>query len=947
MTEHDAPRDAETDFRDTGLPLAERVRHLLGLLSRDEKLAMMHQYSPGVPRLGIPPLVWGIAVRRGADPVPGATVFPQAVGLGATWNPDLLTRVGAAIAAEIRAHYHRQPTIGLAIWGPVTNLLRDPRWGRNEEGYSECPVLTSTLATAMCRGLSGQSDAGAQRATTPLLQHFLAYNHENERGTHSVLLRPRVLHEYDLRAFKAPIVDGVADGVMLSYSRVNGVPNHLSPHIRGQLRDWDPDTVVMSDAWAPSFLALDERPSFPSRLQAYAAAVRAGLDLFVDQGDRSHVITDNLGRAVADGFVREELLDAAVGRLLRMRMRWGQFDAEATDAGESGPDSPDLPAHRRLAACAAAEAIVLLSNRDSLLPLDRAAVRRVVVVGQLAAMVCRDWYAPQFDDGRTPMAGIAGLLGADRVTLVEGVDVIALRWQDGYVTSSTTPEGGPLTVRQVAVAEAAQRFAIFDWGSEVCSLRAESNGRFLRSRSNRTLVNDRAAPEGWQVRERFRLVPQGAGAVLLDVSTGRYVAPPASDGVLRTAAATAEAAAVFRVELVTDGAATVGAAAVDADVVVAIVGNHPLINGREAEDRTDIRLAPAQEKVARAAAAANQATVVALVSSYPLAVAELAAAVPAMLWSSHAGPQLGTSLADAVFGVRAPAGRLPQTWPRQVADLGDMYEYDIIKARKTYLYADVEPLFPFGHGLTYPCFWYDLEVLRPIVCVEDPIELSVEVGNPGPVESDEVLQIYGRARGSRHPRPLRQLLAFRRVHVPAGTAQTALFTIALRELAVWDVDRHEFVVEPGDYDIMLGRSSADIVTTRRLTVRAEPVGPRRLDGGPVRASDFDDYHAFWPQDDAETGLTTMTCGDAGGWLLFRDVAVRGTRVRVRAVRPTAGWAAIEFRLDDPDGRLLAVAPVVGGVDGDVIEVPICTGMDRRDILLVATGSVWLETVELY
>jgi beta-glucosidase len=940
---------AEQASTDLELPVTERVRSLLGLLSLDEKLAMMHQYSVGVPRLGIPPVTWGIAVRRGADPVPGATVFPQAIGLGATWNPDLLTRIGSVIAVEVRAYYHSLPDAGLAIWGPVANLLRDPRWGRNEEGYAECPVLTSALVTAMCRGLSGHLDPDAPRPTrmtTPVLQHFLAYNHENGGGARSVKLRPRVLHEYDLRPFKTPIVEGVADGVMLAYSRVNGVPNHLSPHIRGHLRSWDPHSVVMSDAWGPSFLVMGENESFQSRPRAYAAAVHAGLDLFVDQGDRSDIIADNLRRALKDGLLSEATLDAAVGRLLRMRIRWGQLDQGDGDGADAEPQVT-APEHGLLAARAAAEAIVLLSNRDGLLPLNPGAVRRVAVVGQLAAMVCRDWYAPQFDGGFSAVAGVAALLGRDRVILEEGVDVVALRYGDRYVTASERPDGGALTWQTTAVVQAPQAFALFDWGRDVVCLRAEVNGRFVTSLPDRTLANDQVAPNGWVVHERFKLVPHGGGAVLFDVSADRYVAPPAVDGALRVAATTVAAAAVFQIEVVADGVAAVSKAAAVADAVIAVVGNHPLINGRETDDRVDIGLAPRQAAVATAAAAANVATVVALVSSYPLAVEEIAAEVPAMVWSSHAGPELGTSLADAVFGARPPAGRLPQTWPRHVQDLGDMYEYDIIKGRKTYLYSEAEPLFPFGHGLTYTRFWYDLSLRRPILCVEDSMEVSVEVGNLGPVDSDEVIQIYARARQSRHPRPLRQLLAFRRVHIPVGTTRSESFTIPLQELALWDVDRHELVVEPGDYDIMLARSSLDIAATKQLTVRAEPAGPRRLDLGPVRASDFDDYHAFWPEDDIGTGLTTMVAGDSGGWLLFRDVSIGGTRLRVRATRAAAGWVAIEVRADGPAGELLAVVPVVAGVDGDLIDVPLSAGVERRDLYFVSLGAVRLATLQLH
>jgi beta-glucosidase len=962
MTPPDNPAAAGVDFRDAALPIADRVASLVGQLTLDEKITMMHQYSPGVPRLGIPPLVWGLPVRRGAEQVPNATVFPQAVSLGATWDTELVQRIGSVIGAEVRAGYRQRPETGLSIWGPVVNLLRDPRWGRNEEGYSECPRLTCDLAIAMCRGLSGQDGTTETRSrwqTAPVLQHFLAYNHENERATTSANLRARVLHEYDLKPFDEPLRAGVATGVMLAYGRTNGVSNHVSPQVRASVRSRHPESLVISDAWAPTMLVTDDGAPFEDRKHAYAAAVRAGLDLFVDQDSDSETVCGNLRRAVEEGLLTTEAIDESVGRLLRVRMLWGQFDAGGSGADDGAPPDPDddrTPspvgggAHRELAARAAAEAVVLLRNRDGVLPLDPATVGQVAVVGQLAGMLCRDWYSPYFPDSTPTAAGLTALLGADRVRLVEGVDRIALRLLNGggYVTTTDAPGGGVLTVERTPVVGPAQTFALLDWGADAQCLRAEINGRFVRCRSDRALANDQVSINGWQVRERFRLVPHANGWVVFDVSLGRYVAPLAGDNVLRVAAETPETAEVFARELVADGAAAAAAAAGEADAAIVIVGSHPLINGRESRDRDDLSLAPAQQTVVERVTASNRRTIVVLVSSHPLAVEWIARHVPGVLWTGHSGPELPSALAAAVLGLHAPAGRLPQTWPRGVEELGDIVDYDIIRGRRTYLYSESKPLFPFGHGLTYSRFGYHLELRRPVLCPQDTVEVTAEVRNLGPVDSDEVIQVYGRIRESRHPRPVRQLLAFRRVRVPVGHVRVERFDVPLGELAMWDVDRHEHVVEPGVYDFMLGRSAADIVATASVTVRGEPPGPRRLDRTPVWVCDFDDYHAFGPDEDAATGLTTMAVPEGGGWLLFRDVVLGAhlDRVVVRASRTEPGWSAVEIRWGAPDGDLIAVAPVVAGTGDREIDVPLRPVVARGDLYLVATGEMRISTIRV-
>ena len=263
--------------------LGLRADEILAQLTTEEKIGLLHQWSPGVPRLGIAPFRTGTEALHGAAWLGPATVFPQAVGLGATWDPDLVGAVGAAVGAEVRALHRRDPAVSLNVWAPVVNLLRDPRWGRNEEGYAEDPLLTARLATAYCAGLRGGDPVFWQ--TAPLLKHFLAHNNETARDTTSALVRARLLHEYELPPFHGPVRAGVAAGVMPAYSLVNGRPNHVSPLLGDVLRGWaDADgLVVCSDAYAPSNL-VDTEHYFARHEESHAAALRAGVDSFTDQG---------------------------------------------------------------------------------------------------------------------------------------------------------------------------------------------------------------------------------------------------------------------------------------------------------------------------------------------------------------------------------------------------------------------------------------------------------------------------------------------------------------------------------------------------------------------------------------------------------------------------------------------------------------------------------------
>ncbi|RSS86804.1 glycoside hydrolase family 3 protein, partial [Streptomyces sp. WAC02707] len=252
-----APTPPTPPFRDPRLPLEKRVDDLLSRLTLDEKTAFLHQFAPAVERLGVAAFRTGQEALHGVAWMGPATVFPQAVGLGATWNEDLVRRVGEAVSKEARAMRARDERVGLNVWSPTVNLLRHPLWGRNEEGYSEDPRLTSAIATAYTRGLRG--DHPVYWRTAPVLKHWLAHNNEADRDTSSSSVRPRVLHEYDLRAFRETVEAGAVAGVMPAYNLVNGRPNHVSPYLAEHLRAWTrEELLVCSDAGAPSNLVDSE-----------------------------------------------------------------------------------------------------------------------------------------------------------------------------------------------------------------------------------------------------------------------------------------------------------------------------------------------------------------------------------------------------------------------------------------------------------------------------------------------------------------------------------------------------------------------------------------------------------------------------------------------------------------------------------------------------------------
>jgi beta-glucosidase len=799
---------------------AAGVPALVAALSVAEKIAFLHQHQPAVERLGLAPFHTGCEALHGVAWIGRATVFPQAVGLGATWDRDLVRRVGEAVSVEVRAFGQdpaattasgraEQPTmVSLNVWAPVVNPLRDPRWGRNEEGYSEDPYATAELAIAYCTGLRGPDPAIWR--TAPVLKHFLAYNVETDRDTVDVVVPARVLHEYELPAFRGPIEAGVVAGVMPAYNLVNGVPNHVHPLLREALRSWDPDLVICSDAHAPTNLAESEK-YFPDHVQSHAAALRAGLDSYTDNGDDPAPTIARFTAALAAGLVSQADIDAAVGRVLALRARTGEFDPGRDPYAGIRADVIAGADHAALAGEAARASIVLLRNENGALPWTASTMEEpgaVAVIGPLGDEVLRDWYSGTLPYRVSIADGLRTALGAGAVRAVSGADRVELR---------ITATGTPVTVTAsdagaALLADDAGPPAVFehrDWGTSVqCpvpvhTLRATGTGRYLSLDDNGTLVDDATTPDGWTVEELWEFHPSGPDTLLYANATKRYVAVR-PDGRLVADAGSAVDATRFTVTTVHSGRSEAVAVAGAARSAVVVLGNDPHINGRETVDRDGLALPPEQAALLRDVYAANPNTVLVLVSSYPYAIGPAAVGVPAILWTSHAGQEIGSAVADVLLGRYNPGGRLPQTWYADGADLPDPRDYDIIGSQWTYQYSRRDHLFPFGHGLSYTTFGYSDLRLDPTA---DGVTVTVSVTNTGPVAGDEVVQLYARALDPPVPMPLRRLHGFERFRSAPGETRTITFTVPDRALGYWSVELDRLVREPGRYEFLVGPSS--------------------------------------------------------------------------------------------------------------------------------------------
>ena len=961
---------ADLPFRDPSLPIEKRVKDLMARLTLDERIGLLHQYQQPVPRLGIGifkagtealhGLAWSNNHRDNGNVVTAtATQFPQALGLASTWDRGLVEQIGSVVGDEARGMHAKDPEVwGLNLWAPVVNLLRDPRWGRNEEGYSEDAMLTGAIATAYGSGIQG--DDATYLKAAPTLKHLIGYNNEVQRSTSSSNLPPRVLKEYELKAFEAPLRAGAATGMMASYNLVNGRPATVDPLI-GELRSVSKAPLFnVSDAFAPGNL-VGSQQYFGTMAEGNAAMFRAGIDAYVADNTDPTSMTKAVKEALAKGFMTEADVDVAASHALTLRFRLGEFNPDGGPYGALGASEVNAPEHQRLARTAAAEAMVLLKNSKDALPLDAARDKNVAVIGQLADTVYSDWYGGNAPYTVTPAEGIAARLGSrGSVSTIEGVDRIALRDNatGKYVTSRGTTDADTVAAAADTAGTAAQ-FDVFEWGEDVVTLRNVATGNVVGSNWSAFVTKDKQ-PNGWFVQQQFAIESQPDGSVVLRYAGyetseswyggGTYVRV-GDDGILRADAKSAAEASRFTRETLSSGVAQAAAAAASSDAAVLVVGSMPFINGRENRDRTSMELPAAQRRLVEAVLAANPDTVLVLESSYPETIDWAQQTVPAIVWTTHAGQETGNALADVLFGDVNPSGHLTQTWYRAGTTLPSIYDYDIIKSKRTYQYFEGTPLYPFGHGLSYTDFAYGPATATPTsVAPDGTVTVRVTVRNAGTRAGEDVVQLYHHQRTSRTPQPDRRLLGFAKVRLEPGESRRVAIKVKAADLGVWDVTRGRWVVERSVHDLLVGRSSEDIRATASLDVRGEVVPARDL-SRTTRAENFDDYSGISLVDESKTSGTSITAPEAGGWAVYRDarLGARELTFTAQAALDAPADATVELRVGSPTGAVFGratVAPTGSVYSYRPVTASVSAPAGTGDLYLVLGKGVRISSFSL-
>ncbi len=865
-------------FQDTALPLEQRVKDLLQRLTIEEKLGLLSTHQKPVPRLGLGEWFIGQEAARGyVDRTPGhvSTVFPQPIGLASTFDPALMEQIGEIAGKEAR-YYHRKDKKGhLMVWGPTVDPERDPRWGRTEEGYGEDPFLIGEMTTAYTQGLAG--DDPVYRRTIPALKHFCANNNEKGRSGSWSNITPRTLHEYYYRAFEASVVRGGADSIMTAYNELSGVPACMNPDLKKVVKEqWGLGFVVTDGADFSQNVLVHQ--SHPTHAEALAACLKNGCDIMTDDAE---MVAAAGSDALHRGLITEEDIDNAIGACLLARFRLGELDGDNCPFNTE-PVETDTLLHRAVNQCAAMEQMCLLHN-TGILPLKLNPGTKVAVIGPISRENYRDWYTGTASYAVSVLDALQERLGSENILWDEGYDVVAIRSvQTGkYLTVS---EENAVTATADAIGES-ERFLYHNWDFGSVNLRSCKNGKYVTEDGIYRASGE--TPYAWFIREWFRPEQYGESMLFRSWHDKPMDIAVQIDGTLRAVKAGRPTPdRRFQVEVIEDGAARAAALAAQANVVILCLGNHPMQVARECYDRPDLELPAHQKALLRAVQKANPDTVLTVISSYPYALKEAQKLLPAILYTSHAGPELGNAVADTLLGKNNPAARCPITWYSSAQDLPDIMEYDIIDANRTYLYDTAEPLYPFGHGLSYSEFVYEnlSADIRP-----EGLLVHLNLTNTSSYDGDEVVQLYFRHLHPRVKRPNRQLCGFQRVPVPAGKTVPVPIFVPWYALEFYDVTREKMMVEQGHYVIMAGASSSDIRLTIELEIPGEAVPPRDF-SKPVCVKNYDEKDGMMTTlrfSKAQNDWYGCT-DDWGGSFTFADTDFQGyTKAEILAAAPCA------------------------------------------------------------
>jgi beta-glucosidase len=823
----------EPPYKNPALPVEKRVDDLVSRMTLEEKVSQMMNGAAAIERLGIPAYDWWNEALHGVARAGYATVFPQAIGLAATWDEDLVRRVADVASTEARAKHNefartgdRGRYKGLTFWSPNINIFRDPRWGRGQETYGEDPYLTSRLGVAFVKGLQGDDPRYFKVVATP--KHYAVHSGpEPERHGFDAKVSERDLRETYLPAFHATIVEGRAGSVMCAYNRLDGEPccankRLLTEILRG---DWGFAGYVVSDCGAVYDIHNGHR-FVDSEAKASALSVKAGTDLTCGTEYKSLV------KAVKDGLIREAEIDIALKRLMTARFKLGMFDPAEIVAYARIPISEnDTPANRELSRKAAQESIVLLKNERNTLPLKKD-LKTIAVIGPNAdaAEVLLGNYNGQPSKSVTPLEGIRNsvspatkVLYALGATLTGdvGAPVPASALPGGFTGeyfNNKELKGEPVLVRN-------DQQINFDWSRGRPAPQINEDGFSVRWTGKFTPPESGKYQLGAIADDGVRLYLDGRR--LIDEWGGNS----ASQIKTVTKEVSLEAGHVYeiRIEYYEDIRGAIAkfiwafprfteriaeeavSTARQADAVIVVLGISPTLEGEEMKvnvegfrggDRTDLGLPKAQEDLLKAVNATGKPVVLVLLNGSALAVNWADENVPAIIDAWYPGEEGGKALADVLFGDYNPGGRLPVTFYKSAAQLPPFEDYSM--QGRTYRYFKGQPLYPFGFGLSYTKFKYDnLKLSAGSVKAGEALQVSADVHNIGDRAGDEVVQLYVTDVAASAPVPIRSLAGVKRVFLKAGEKRKISFRLGAEQMSII-TDAGKRVVEPGEFLLNIG-----------------------------------------------------------------------------------------------------------------------------------------------
>jgi beta-glucosidase len=728
-------------WRDPAQPLRARIEDLIRRMSLAEKVAQLQNGAPAIQRLGLPAFNYWSEALHGVAANGVATVFPQAIGMAATWDPDLIRQEASVIGIEGRAKFNDYASKhngnskwfgGLTFWSPNINIFRDPRWGRGQETYGEDPFLTGTLGVAFIKGLQGD-DPQYMKAMACAKHYAVHSGPEPERHRFNAAPSYRDLYETYLPHFEMAVREGHVGGVMGAYNAVYGVPCCASTFLLTDIlrNQWKFDGYVVSDCGAiHNIWGAREHRYVDTPEEAAAAAVKAGCNLCCG-GDYNALV-----KAVQKGLISEKEIEQALYYTLWTRFRLGLFDpAEKCPYWKIGIEQNDTPEHRQLALQVARESIVLLKN-DGLLPLNRSKVKKIAVFGENA-------------NAKNMLWGNYNGTPSRSVTILDGIRELA-----GSGVEVTYAQGCPLVVRTAGSGAGRRRFG-----------------------------------PGAQPAAPIRPLPE------------------LRDEALRIAA--------------------------NADILVYVGGINSQLEGEEGSargaggvegfsggDRTRIELPQVQEDLVRALHATGKPVIMVNCSGSAMALPWEAEHLPAIIQAWYPGEEGGRAVGEILFGDVNPSGHLPVTFYVSTADLPDFKDYSM--NNRTYRYFNGKPLYAFGHGLSYAKFMYkDGKLDSEKIPADGTAKVSFAVENSGSLDGDEVVQVYFRHVHPSVPQPKLALCAYARVHLKRGESKTVAIEVPAARLRYWDAQMKQYVVESGDYEILVGAASDDIRLKLPMTITSQ------------------------------------------------------------------------------------------------------------------------------